>query len=114
LALDPSDLGFEWRIERAPADAVLLLELDLGGPTRLDACPKHVMAERLMFQSMAPAGGPGEWAKDVCAMLDRAECFVLRSGSLDGSVEAVKGMLGRLETSRDSSEREVPGGGRQA
>jgi hypothetical protein len=94
LAVDPLALGVEWRIESAPADVVLLLELDDGGQTRLDACPKHVMAERLMFQSSAPAGGPGEWAKDVCAMLDRAECFVLRSGNLDGSVAAVKGLLG--------------------
>jgi hypothetical protein len=86
-------LGLEWRIESAPADAVILLELDAGGGTRLDACPKHVMAERLMFQSSAPAGGPGEWARDISAMLDRARCFVLRSGSLDGSVTAVKGIL---------------------
>ena len=56
--------------------------------------PKHVMAERLMFQSSPPAGGPGEWAKDICALLDRAQCFVLRSGDLEASVSAVKGILG--------------------
>lgn len=93
FALDPSALGIEWRIDRAPVDAVLLLELDSGGRMRLDSCSKHVMAERLMFQSRAPAGGPGEWARDVCAMLDRAECFVLRSGDLEASVSAVKGIL---------------------
>ena len=94
LALDPSMLGFEWRIEPAPVDAVLFLELDAGGEARLEPCPKYAMAERLMFQSNQPAGGPGEWVRDVCAMLDRAACFVLRSGASGrlgiGSKEALK------------------------
>ena len=94
LALDPSTLGLEWHIEPAPVDVVLLLELAGGGQTHLDPCPKHVMAERLMFQSSAPAGGPGEWARDVSAMLGGAQCFVLRSGNLEASVSAVKGILG--------------------
>jgi hypothetical protein len=93
LALDPLALGLEWRIERAPVDVVLLLERDVGGPARLDPCPKYAMAERLMFHSSPPAGGPGEWARDVCALLDRAECFVLRSGDLEASVSAVKGIV---------------------
>ena len=93
LAMDPSVLGIEWRIERAPVDTVLFLEFDPGGKVQLDPCPKYVMAERLMFQSNQPVGGPGEWAREICALLDRAECFVLRSGDLEASVSAVKGIL---------------------
>jgi hypothetical protein len=94
LAVDPSALGFEWRIECAPVDVVLFLERDAAG-ARLEACPRHSMAERLMFQSNAPAGGPGAWVRDVCALLDRAACFVLRSGDLESSVSVVKDLLRR-------------------
>jgi len=93
FALDPSALGFEWRIEPAPVDAVLFLERDTDGGARLEACPKYLMAERLMSQSSRPASGPRDWIRDVCAVLDRAECFVLRSGDLEASVVAVKRVL---------------------
>jgi hypothetical protein len=92
VAVDPSILGFEWRIEAGRVDTVLFLERDARG-ARLEACPKHAMAERLMFQSNPPAGGPGDWVRDVCALLDRADCFVLGSGDLEGSVSAVKDAL---------------------
>lgn len=92
LAVDPSALGFEWKIECAPVDVVLFLERDTGG-ARLEACPRHAMAERLMFQSNPSAGGPGAWVRDVCALVDRADCFVLRSGDLEGSVSVVKDLL---------------------
>ena len=93
LALDPAALGFEWRIDRGPVDAVLFLERDAGREARLAPCPKYAMAERLMFQSTQPSGGPGQWARDVSAMVDRADCFVLRSGHLETSVAAVKHAL---------------------
>jgi hypothetical protein len=93
LAVDPSELGFEWRIDRAPVDAVLFLEPNHGGETRLEPCPKYSMAERIMSQSNIPAGGAGEWVRDICTMLDGARCYVLRSGSLDATVAAVKDAL---------------------
>ena len=90
LALDPSALGFEWRIEGAPVDTVVFLERHPGAPARLEACPKYAMAERLMSQSSQPAGGPAEWIREICTLLDRTECFVLRSGDLEASVSALK------------------------
>jgi len=92
LAVDPSTLGFEWKIECAPVDLVLFLERAASG-ARLEASPRHAMAERLMFQSNPPADGPGGWVRDVCALVDRANCFVLRSGNLNESVSIVKDLL---------------------
>lgn len=93
LALDPSELGFDWRIEPAPVDAVFFLEPNHGGATRLDACPKYVMAERVMSQSSLPAGGARSWIGDVCTMLERADCHVLRFGELGAAVAVIKDAL---------------------
>lgn len=90
LALDPSELGFDWNIEAAPVDAIFFLEPNRGGETWLETCQKLVMAERVMSLSSLPGGGAREWIDDVCAMLERADCYVLRSGDLEATVSEVK------------------------
>jgi hypothetical protein len=90
--LDPSELGFAWQIDLAPADVVISLERDRGA-TRLEAVAKHVMAQRLMAQSQPPAGGPQEWIADVCALLDRSACYALNAGDLDSAAGALKDAL---------------------
>ena len=95
LALDPSRLGFEWGIERAPVDAVFFLEREreAQAEARIEACPKYAMAARLMSQSCKPASGPRDWIRDICRTVDRADCFVLRSGELEASVSAIRSIL---------------------
>lgn len=95
VALDPSELGFEWQIDPAPADAVLFLEPNHGEATRLEACTKVSMAERIMSQSNLPAAGARDWVKDICGLVEHATCFVLRSGDLDTGSAAVKDALWR-------------------
>jgi hypothetical protein len=94
LALDPSELGFEWRIDPAPADAVLFLEPNHGGATELEVCSKVAMAERIMSQSTPPAGGGRDWVRDICKMLEDAACYVLRCGDLSTGAAAVRVALG--------------------
>lgn len=93
IVIDPAQLGFDWRIEAAPVDAVLYLEPNHGGPTRLEPCPKYLMAQRIMSQSSGPEAGKRQWIRDVCAMLARASSHVLRLGDLDTAVVAVKEAL---------------------
>ena len=93
MAVDPTELGFAWEIDLAPVDAVFFLEPNHGGETRLESCPKHVMAQRIMGQSNMPAAGARDWVRDVVDTLDRAACHVLRSGDLEASVSAVKRAL---------------------
>lgn len=93
FVLDPTELGFEWQIDAAPADTVLFLEPNHGSTTRLEACPKYLMAKLIMSQSNLPAGGACDWVRDVCAMLDHAASYVLHSGNLDTVIEAVKEAL---------------------
>jgi hypothetical protein len=93
LALDPSELGFTWDIELAPADAVIFLEPDRRGRTRLEPMPKYCMAERLMAQSQPPAAGARGWIDDICALLARAECYALHAPDLESAIGILKDAL---------------------
>jgi hypothetical protein len=93
LALDPAEAGFAWEITIAPADAVVFLDPVRGDSARLEACPKHVTAARIMAQSNIPADGPRAWVRDICALLDRAACYVLHSGQLCHNVAALRAAL---------------------
>jgi hypothetical protein len=93
LVVDPLRLGFEWRAEAGPVDAVLYLERNHGGGSRLEPCPKHVMAQRIMSQSTGPESGKRDWIRDVCAILHRSSSYVLWLGELDQAVAAIRAML---------------------
>ncbi len=93
LVVDPLRLGFEWRAEAGPVDAVVYLEPNHGGASRLEPCPKHVMAHRVMSQSTGPDSGKSDWIRDVCAMLLRSSSHVLWLGDLDQAVAAIREML---------------------
>lgn len=93
VILDPSQLGFDWQIDSAPADAVLFLEPNHGARTQLEVCPKYSMAERIMSQSNLPAAGTRDWVRDICGLLEHATCFVLRCGDLETGGAAVKDAL---------------------
>lgn len=94
LALDPVVEGFSWHIARGGVD--ILVYLDGGDRSRgtIDACPKHVMATHLMAQSNLPAGGRRAWVRDICALLDRADAYVLFSGNLNSMVAALARVAG--------------------
>jgi hypothetical protein len=98
VALDPSELGFDWQIDAAPADVVLFLEPNHGGATRLEVSAKYSMAERIMSQSNLPAAGAGSWVRDVCSLVDGALCAVLRCGELEAMVGAVKESIANATT----------------
>jgi hypothetical protein len=93
LPLDPTEIGLEWHIDAAPVAAVFFLEPNHGSATELLPCPKYAMAKLIMSQSVVPSGGAQDWIRDVCAMLDKAESYVLRSGGLDPAVAAVKSVF---------------------
>jgi hypothetical protein len=92
--LDPAEAGFPWRITAAPVAAVVFLEPNHGGATRLAPCPAHRMAERVMTHSRPPAAGPRSWIEEVCGLLDQARCYTLYVGGLDEAVACVREVLG--------------------
>jgi hypothetical protein len=93
VALDPVEQGFRWEIAPGPADVVVFIQPAHGGPARVEPCPRHEMARRVMAQSNLPAGGVRDWMADVGALVDGASCHVLHSGNLDSSVAALAAIL---------------------
>jgi hypothetical protein len=93
LVTDPAQLGFQWVIDRRPIAAVFYLVPNHDAETRLEPCPKHVMAQRVMSQSTAPRTGAQQWIRDVCDMLDRAFSYTLQIGNLDEAVAILKEVL---------------------
>jgi len=49
--LDPTELGFPWRLECAPVERVVVLTPNHGGRTRLERLPPHAVIERLLQSS---------------------------------------------------------------
>jgi hypothetical protein len=98
LLLDPLQLGFEWRIDSRPANAVFFREPIHGGMARLEECPKYSMAERIMSQSTLPGAGAGEWVKHISKLVEQAACYVVSVGNLETSVTVVKDGLSRSGT----------------
>ncbi len=90
LALDPGRLGFDWRIEPGPVDAVFFLEARHRGATALRPCPRYLMAQRMMSQSTPPNTGRRAWIRDVCEIVDHAECYTLALGDLDRAVAEIR------------------------
>jgi hypothetical protein len=99
LAVDPAELGFTWRIAPVRVDAVFFLEPAHGSPSRAVPCPRYRMAQRLMSQSLPPAGGARAWIREIATLVERAACHVLEIGELDSAVEQVDSVLCSL--SRD-------------
>jgi len=106
LALDPTEMGFEWQIDGGPVDVVFFLEPNHGSAAELVPCPKYSMAKMIMSESTLPAAGAGIWVRDICAMLDKASTYVLRCGQLDSAVAAVKQVLEPMHGISTSGEDE--------
>lgn len=49
--LDPTELGFAWRLERGGVDRIVVITPNHGGATRLRPLPPHQVIERLLQSS---------------------------------------------------------------
>ncbi len=102
FSLDPSELGFPWRIASAPVSIVLFIEPNHGLETRLETCPKYRMANLIMSESLLPAAGAGDWVRDISAVLENSDCWLLRYGNLDLAIEAIKSLFGRASNAESA------------
>jgi hypothetical protein len=76
--LDPTELGFAWRLERGPVDRIVVITPNHGGASRLRPLEPHRVIERLLQSSfrwgesrsrlLAAAsrlGGGGGWGLEL-------------------------------------------------
>ena len=92
---DPTDAGFHWQTKWDKVDIILYLEPNHGKSTDIESCPKWLMAQKLILQSLDFDTNPESHIDCLCKMVAQTESFLLRIGDLDGAVTAIKGILSK-------------------
>lgn len=93
VAVDPLTFNREWRIATAPVGAVVYLEPDHGGQSRVVSTSKVRMIERVLPQCTPPASGRPDWIADLCATVNGAETAILRFGDLPSATRVLHELL---------------------
>ena len=90
---DPLDAGLEWQANWGKADTIFYLEPNHGQQTKIEICPKWLMIQKLMVQSIDFDTNPEAQIADLCKMVNESDNFMIRIGDLDGAVRGIKGIL---------------------
>ncbi len=89
----PRDAGLDWVIDEADVGAVIYLEPNHGGESRVEECSKFKMVERIMPMSFLSETDDHLKIGGLCRLVDSADCFVLHVGDLDGAVSGLQQKL---------------------
>lgn len=90
-AFSPGEAGFHWKIEPGEIDAVYFLTPNHGGETRVEECPKYLMAQKIMPMTFLSESGDHMKIAELCRVLDRADCRVLHVGDLEAASAHFRG-----------------------
>jgi hypothetical protein len=85
-AFAPSESGYSWHIRDASVDAVIFLDPNHGGQSRLVEIPRFQMVQFAMSQARVFDRQDRSWITMLCRQLDRAACYKLVVGDLDNAV----------------------------
>jgi len=98
-SFDPTTRGLTWEIGRGAVDAIVVVESNPGGRSRLERRPRHEAAQDVVA---AIDVIPGEQVRPqivaariaaACRLVDACSCWRLRLGDLDEAAA----LLGRIE-----------------
>lgn len=95
ILIDPTDLGGAWLADPAPVSAILWIDPNFGGTSRLRRVGSSEMS-RLLLQHCAPPEQGGFWVGPLFAMIASVETAVLELGSLDSAIAALSLFLEHL------------------
>jgi hypothetical protein len=95
-AFAPSDWGFPWHIRNAGVDAVLILDPNHGGQSRIQEIPHHQMIQHAIAHLRPLDRGERSWIPALCRQFDRAFCGRLVLGSLDSAASLLISKLREL------------------
>jgi hypothetical protein len=93
IFFSPPDAGFDWVISKQKTDMFFYLEPDSGRPSRVELCPKSVMVQNILFQTLNLDHNAGPQIRMICRSVEAAACYLLYYNDLDGAVRAVKETL---------------------
>ncbi len=89
-SFSPQDAGYEWKIDEGDVHSIFYLEPDHGGQSRIEACPKYMMVNRVMPMSFLSDTEDHIKINQLCNMVDQANCYILHVGDLEGAVSAMQ------------------------
>jgi len=90
FSFTPQDAGFDWKIDEGDVHSIFYLEPNHGGQSRIEACPKYMMVNRVMPMSFLSETEDHIKINELCGMIDRANCYILHIGDLEGAVSAMQ------------------------
>jgi len=85
----PQDAGFGWKIDDGEVRAIFYLEPNHGGDTHMVECPKYLMAQKIMPMTFLSESDDHMKIGELCGIIDRADCYVLHLGDLEGAVSTL-------------------------
>lgn len=94
VAVDPPMLGRPWRIRPAPIAAVVFIEPNHTGTSRIATCPKLEMVRQVLAQCSPPASAGAGWVSDLCRTINRCTTVTAHLGDLPTATEALRRFLG--------------------
>ena len=95
LPIDPTYFGGLWRVSAAPVGAVLLLEPNFGGRSRVRQIQGSDMTRMVLGQSHHLHAEQGRSIREICSILASANTAVLEIGNLTSAVQAITTFLER-------------------
>ncbi|MDZ7697200.1 MAG: hypothetical protein U5R49_09865 [Deltaproteobacteria bacterium] len=90
---DPLDACFKWETKWGEVDTIFYLEPNHGELTQVETCPRWLMTQRIISQSLDFATDPESQIADLCEIVAGSDCFLMAIGELDGAVRTIKGAL---------------------
>ncbi|MFO7985009.1 MAG: hypothetical protein R6U38_04030, partial [Desulfatiglandaceae bacterium] len=90
---DPWDAGLGWQTQWREVDTIFYLEPNHGQPTEVETCPKWLMSQKVIMQSLHFDTNPEPQIARLCGIVGESDCFILRIGELDAAVNTLKEIL---------------------
>ncbi len=91
--LDPTVLGFDWRADLQPIDAIFYLNPNHGHASNLAPVPKHRMAMLLSQQAYSMGNDSAQVIGEVSAVVNQARCYELEIGSPDEASSLIRNLM---------------------
>lgn len=93
FAFDPLIIGRPWLIRPSPLAAIVYIEPDHGGRSRVRTSGKLEMTQHILTQSNAPLSPAVNWIGEITSAINQAETYILEFGDLDSAVAGLRKSL---------------------
>lgn len=94
-SFSPRDAGYDWKIQTRKTDVIFYLEPDHSDKTKIEECPKYIMAEKVMARSFLSESYDYLKIGQICRIVNNAECYTLHVSSLENAAVTIRELLAK-------------------